>query len=153
MTRSRGRFSATVVRHPTGGNFRVNCFFRFNPILATVSRCRQGRPGPGPARPTSKFTCALTRPTDLPRSFRAGRQHLPDDPVASVAIFELEARWHEIARALGQTLGRQVAAPGVAEQRDAAAPGEDTQPARAPAGPLPPIAHTAAATDLPHRHR
>src|SRR5260370_2771218 len=92
MTRSRGRFSATVVRHPTGGNFRVNCFFRFNPILATVSRCRQGRPGAGPARPTSKFTGALTRPTDLPPPFPAGRHHLPPDPVATLAIFDPDPR-------------------------------------------------------------
>ena len=49
------------------------------------------------------------------------RQHLPDDPVAGVAILELAAGRHHVAGALAQAVGRQIGAAGIAEQHQAAA--------------------------------
>src|SRR5271155_2844323 len=84
-----------------------------------------------------------------PRKGDSSRQHLPYDPIAGLAIFELEARRYDVAGAFAQALARKICAAGGAEQHKTAVPGENPQPRDHPIGHCPLVADVAGGDDRP----
>jgi len=77
------------------------------------------------------------------------RQHLPDDAVAQLTVFELAARRHVVAGALAQAVGRQIGSPGIAEQYKAASARQSAQPSRNALRHRLLVAYIAGGDDLP----
>src|SRR5208283_4576269 len=79
----------------------------------------------------------------------SSRQHLPYDPVAGFAIFELAARRYDVAGAFAQAVARKISTPGIAEQHKTPVPGENPQPRDHPIGHCPLVADVAGGDDRP----
>src|SRR5271170_557194 len=78
-----------------------------------------------------------------------GRQHFADNGFAAVAVFEFSARGYEVAGAFTQSFGRQIGAPRVAEQDEAAAASESPQPGHYTVSHIAFVADVPGGDDLP----
>src|SRR6516164_5464238 len=101
-------------------------------IASPPTRSGRGSKKADIRRPRSSETGSPTIPADP-----SPRHDLPNDRLAVVAVFDLAARRHEVARALGEALIREISAPRVTEQHDDAAVGQTAEPARDPVGHRP----------------